>query len=434
MADIHLDAAGSNTSTYDTWAKAATSIATAMGAEAAGDRVLMGSAYSESVATINVAIAGTAANPVQILSGTKDTTSGITALTAGAVFSTTSTTHTWSGSFYAYGVTFRGTSSSSHDMAFGVSNPCTVRADSCTFEHTGAGGSSTIQFGNGSDAGGGFVRLQAPTFKFGATGQRIKAFGMLHIAGGSIASGGTAVTGIFSMSGTRGSRILCEGFSFANAASTANLCDGQGGTFALFRDITLPASWTGAPVASGSVQEGQRVEVWNYTISGGATHRFWIRDRRCDLTPETTLVRTGGGSDAAGGYSVKMVTTANCAWPSSVAQSMEFGKNNTTTGSSITVSVEILRDSATNLTDREVWLEVEEPDGTITSDACASVITSAADQTSSSETWTTTGMTNPNKQTLSVTINASVAGRLLCRVMCAKPSTTLYICPKVTVA
>ncbi len=431
MADIHVDSAGSNTAGYDTWAKAATSIATAMGAEAAGDRVLVGSAYSESVATINVAIAGTAANPVQILSGTKGVTSGITALAAGALFSTTGTTHTWAGSFYAYGITFRGTSSSSHDMVFGNSNPSIVTAESCAFEHSGGGGSSTIQFGNASDGGGGYATLRNCTFKFGAAGQRLKALGWLHIVGGSWASGGTAPTGVFSMSSTRGSRVLCEGFDFTNIATTANLCDGQGGSVALFRDIILPASWTGAPVASGSVQEGQRVEMWNYRVGGSTWFRFWVRDSRCDLTPETTIVRTGGGSDSDGNYSVKMVTTANCAWPSSVARSMQFVVPNTTTGSNITLTAQIIRDSATNLTDREVWLEVEEPDGTITTDACADVLTSAADQSTSASSWTTTGMTNTNEQQLAVTINASRAGPLLVTVCCAKPSTTFYICPKV---
>ena len=434
MADIHVDAAGSNTSTYDTWAKAATTIATAGGAEAAGDRILMGSAYSESVATVSIALAGSATSPVQLLSGTKDTTSGITALIAGATITTTSTTHLWSGNFYAYGVNFVGSSSSSHNIHFGWNSADVVMLDTCNIRHTGAGSSSEMNFGCATDDNGSVVTLKNCGLRLGAATQRIYYYSDVRIFGGAWESGGTAPSAIFQSGAGRGHKLTVEGFDFTNAGTAVNLHgNGQGGASAIFRDITLAASWTGAPIADASLVEGIRVEVWNYKV-GSTWNRFWIKDRRCSLTAETTLVRTGGSSDADGNYSVKMVTTANCAWPSSVARSMDFVVDNSTTGSSITVTMEILRDSATNLTDREVWLEVEEPDGTITNDACATVITSAADQTTSSETWTTTGMANPNKQKLAVTINASKAGPLLCRVMCAKPSTTFYICGKPAVA
>lgn len=434
MADIHLDAAGSNTSAYDTWAKAATSIATAAGADAAGDRILMGSAYSESVATISAAIAGTVANPVQLLSGTKDTTSGITALTAGATFTTTGTTHSWTGSLYAYGCNFVGSSNSAHIVDFGTTNGSVVTLDTCNIRITGTSSSSYIQLGAVTDDGGSEVTLRNCGFRLAASGQRVNYYMDVRIQGGAWEAGGTAPAAVFVTGSGRGHRLTVEGFDFTNAGTSVHLHgQGQGGCLAIFRDILMASGWTGTPIADASLVAGMRVEVWRYKV-GATWHRFWLKDARCQLTPETTIVRTGGASDDDGNYAVKMVTTANCAWPCTVARSMPISVPNSTTGSSITVTVHIIRDSATNLTDREVWLEVEEPDGTITTDACASVIASAADQTSSSETWTTTGMTNPNKQQLAVTINASLAGPLLVTVCCAKPSTTFYICPEAAVA
>ena len=109
------------------------------------------------------------------------------------------------------------------------------------------------------------------------------------------------------------------------------------------------------------------------------------------------------------------------------------------TGSPITVTVEILRDSATALTDAEIWLEVSylsasgTPLGAVARNIAADVFTTPANQASSSETWTTTGMSNPNTQALAVTFTPQMAGFLMARVMLAKASTTVYVDPKLTV-
>lgn len=438
MADIFLNSGdGSDANSGADWTTEKLTLATGIaGIDAAGDRVLINSGHAESATSISYTCPGTAANPCQLLSVTPTGTTGISALTAGATFTGTTTGVTLNGSFYAYGLTAVASGGSITLASAAASNQA---YENCTFSITNASAGTRVAIGCTTANAGSSVRLINPVFQTGATGQRIAYCGDVRIDGGSWSASGTDPTAVFIPYGAdgagRGGSLTVQGFDFTNLPSTVNLVGiSNGGCAALFRDITLPASWSGAPIASSDVKDGQRVEVWNYLISGGSRSRFWIRDTRCDLTPETTIVRSGGGADSEGSYSVKMVTTANCSYPTAVAASMVFGKNNTTTGSSLTVSMEIIRDSATALDDDEVWLEVEEPDGTITTDAMASVIATPAAQTSSSETWTTTGMTNPNEQTLSVTINASLAGRLLCRVMCAKPSTTLYICPKVTVA
>lgn len=438
MADIFLNSGdGSDANSGADWTTEKLTLATGIaGIDAAGDRVLIDSGHTESATAISYICPGTATNPCQLLSVTPTGTSGISSLTAGATFTGSSTGLTFNGSFYASGLSLVASGGSITLASAAAANQVW---ENCTFSITNATAGSRFAIGCTAANAGSNVRLINPVFQTGATGQRIAYCGDLRIDGGSWSASGTDPTAVFIPYGAdgagRGGGLTVQGFNFANLPSTVNLVGlSNGGCQALFRDVTLPASWSGAPISSSDVKDGQRVEVWNYVISGGARHRFWVRDTRCDLTPETTIVRSGGGSDSDGAYSVKMVTTAACSYPVAVAASMVFGKNNATTGSSITVSMEIIRDSATALDDDEVWLEVEEPDGTITNDAAASVIATPAAQTSSSETWTTTGMTNPNKQTLSVTINASVAGRLLCRVMCAKPSTTLYICPKVTVA
>lgn len=437
MADRFLNSVdGSDSNGGTSWSDEKLTLGTGIAAiDAAGDRVLIDTAHSGTEATINYTSPGTPANPIQFLSVTPTGASGISSLTAGADIICSGTTFNILGSLYAYGITWRSTTASSVVIQFSALNGDVQRHDSCNFEVTGAGGSTTIFFGGTTTGGGAAVELRDCTFKLGAAAQRIEYATHLAIRGGSWQSGGTAPTALFKqIDGLRGGLLLVEGTDFTNAGTAVNLhSTGQGGVRAVFRDIIMAASWTGVPIADASLREGMEVEVWNYRI-GSTYHRFWLKNSRCQLTPETTIVRTGGASDDVGSYSVKMVTTANVAYPSTAARSMELVAPNSTTGSNVTITCEIIHDSVTALDDDEIWLEVEEPDGTVTTDAMASVIATPAAQTSSSETWTTTGLTNPNKQALSVTINPSRAGNLLCRVVCAKPSKTLYICPKLTVA
>jgi hypothetical protein len=144
----------------------------------------------------------------------------------------------------------------------------------------------------------------------------------------------------------------------------------------------------------------------------------------------------------------KVVSAANCQYPSIRLESPEIARYYPQTaaeiagwsaGMTVAVTVEILRDNATNLKDSEVWLEVNAPGtsgfplGVLTSDAVADVLATAADQTASSVAWTTTGMTNVNKQKLSVSVVLQNKGWITARVVVAKASVTLYVDPKLTV-
>ena len=421
MADIHLDAAGSNTAPYDTWAKAATSFATAAAAATvAGDRILMGSAYNESVATVNL----TLTNGVLLLSGTKDVTSGITALTAGSKISTTSFTYNINGSFYANGVTFESTSGSSHTIGFAKIAGNIAVLENCTTVHVGTGSSSGFQFGDSSAGVGYTTELRNHAFKCAHAGQKITLGGSIRVIGGAWASGGTAPTTIFdpSYASARGFDVYVEGYDFSNISSSANLMTAQGGAGAVFKNCTMPTGWTGAPIASGTVVAGQKVAMYGYKI-GSTWYRTWTRDKLCDVTEENTIVKTGGSSDTAG-YSLKMVTTATAAYPYAVACGPDLAVINTVTTGALTATVDIAHSGGAALTDGEVWLEVVEPDGTVTTDAKTNVLTTAAAQTTSAATW---GGSPTYKQKLEVSFTPTKAGPVLCRVRLAKASTTIYI-------
>ena len=102
--------------------------------------------------------------------------------------------------------------------------------------------------------------------------------------------------------------------------------------------------------------------------------------------------------------------------------------------------MEVLYDSATNLKDDEIWVEVRYLSasastlGATASDSKATPLTTAADQTTSGSTWTTTGLSTPNKQKLGATFTPQQKGYVYARVHLAKASTTVYVDPKITLS
>lgn len=200
----------------------------------------------------------------------------------------------------------------------------------------------------------------------------------------------------------------------------------------------MPASWSGVLNSSATPGAATVCEMFNCD-SGDTVYRYRKTTRFGNIQDETTLVRTGGASDGSTTYSLKVVSTADSEYPVAFIDTPEIVKWNDTTGSAITATVEILFDSATALNDDEVWLEVMYlgtsgvPLASFISDAKADVLATAAAQTSSSVTWTTTGMSNPNKRSLDVTFTPQEAGFIHAVVKLAKASTTIYVDPLITV-
>jgi hypothetical protein len=237
---------------------------------------------------------------------------------------------------------------------------------------------------------------------------------------------------------------LIENVDFSNFGAAVDLVSAPQSARApyVIRNCKLPASWSGNLMNTatfGGLVPGAEISMYN-CAAGAVNYAMWLERYAGTIKHEATLVRTGGASDGVTPLSWKMVSNANAGYPTSILYSPDiFPPYNSTTGSSKTLTVEILRDSATNLKDNEVWLEVSylgssgQPLGTLITDATADLVTTAADQTTSSVTWTTTGMSNPNKQSLSVTFTPQMAGFFICRVALAKASTTIYVDPKVTV-
>jgi hypothetical protein len=261
--------------------------------------------------------------------------------------------------------------------------------------------------------------------------------------GGSIITGSSAPTTLFQLA-SDGIDMLIDGVDLSNLGTGTDLFDGTptssgGGASIVIRNCQLPASWTGTLFDAAPSAINLRAEMYNCD-SGDTNYKIWIEDYFGSLRDETTIIKTGGASDGTTGLSWNITTTANAEFPHQPFESHEIVKWNETTGSAITVTVDIIHDSVTNIQNDEIWLEVQYlgtsgvPLGSFISDRAANILATPADQTDSSSTWTTTGLTNPNTQQLNVTFTPQEKGFIHAKVCLAVASKTVYVDPVLQVS
>lgn len=407
-------------------------------ATAAGDRVLISDNHAESVgAAVTLAFAGTAASPTQVIC-VDDAASPMTVATTATVTTTgTNVTITVTGSSYFYGITFSaGTGANSSSLTLRQTGHINVY-EQCAFILATSSSSSVISIGADESV---FMARNC-NFKFGATGQVISiGGGSVEWNGGALLSGGSTPTTLVNAnpSSVRGGTSIFSGLDLSNASASINLLSAaQNGTYSVtFRDCRMPSSWSGV-LLNGTREPQTKASMCNI-YAGTSTYAMRYDDYAGSVRDETTLIRSGGANDGTAGLSWKLTTTSQNPTYSMPLASPEVVRWNDATGSAVTVTVETLTDNVT-LKDIECWLEVMylgtsgQPLGKFTTSA-ADVVASGSNLTTSSETWTTTGLGTPVKQKLNVSFTPQEKGYIHARVVLAKASTTVYVCPKLAVA
>jgi hypothetical protein len=192
------------------------------------------------------------------------------------------------------------------------------------------------------------------------------------------------------------------------------------------------------------------VGTWPYAKSGtvklhhcssdNKTYDFYEKSYEGQIDDETTIIRTGGASDGTTSQSWKMVSTANVLDNFLALESPPIAAWNTFAVEK-TFTVECLVDSATNLQNDEIWMELEYPAdnssglGAVAKDKCA-ILGTPADKSAGvgDENWETGSMSNPNSFKCAVTVTSGKAGPVTARIYLAKASTTIYVDPKITVS
>lgn len=446
MADIYLRSSdGSDASDGLTWANAKATLAAALTAAGAGGRVFVSDGHAESnAADVTLASPGTAAAPVHILcvDDTGDPEPP-TALSTGAVVAATSTYDiSISGFAFSYGVDYKvgtnGSTSNAANINMNSGSPWAWKIESCTVGLYSDGAGSRILIGaKTSSADDQLLELRNVTINFGATGQTINHWCPIRWFGG--ATSGTAPTVLFTRTDYLAAPpVEVRGVDLSALGSGKSLVSASPALIGsyLFENCKLGSS---VSAISGTIagQGGISVELVNCDSSDTQT-RFESYQYAGTVLGETTIKRTGGASDGTTGFSRNMTTNANSDFYFPLVMG-DVAIWNETTGSPVTATVHCVTDNVT-LTDAECWLEIEYqgtagyPLASFSNDRAASPLATPAAQTTSTETWTTTGLSTPVYQKLEVTFTPQEKGWVRARVCIAKPSTTVYVCPKISLS
>jgi hypothetical protein len=434
MALLYVWSGAAGAGTGANWANAFTTLAAATTPEVAGDTLYVAHDHSELTATATLNFSGTVSNPTKVVCVDRGGSvppvaadrraTAVIATSANGSIVTNGFTH-YDGIIF---ITGNSTGVASHSIANTTNQR--LRFDNCSFR-IGSTGNGRIGVANVSS--GCYVEFNNCTMSFSAVGQGIDLGGDLIWRNTPLALIGTAVPTILLVPVTgRGGDVEIIGVDLSAAGSGKTLvgtnANASGSKIRLV-DCKIDAAVTKSTVPA--THGGNEVDF----IRTGATGNYRVFCHRVSgtLQEETTVVRTGGASDGTTAIAWKIDTTANCNYSMSF-ECPPIAIWNDITGSAVTATVEGIWGGGAVPNDDDIWLDVEylgdasSPQGSFVNDGKATLLTTAAGQTSSTETWG--GSTTKFK--LGVSFTAQQKGWIYARVKCAKASSTFYIDPLVT--
>lgn len=444
MATYFVASGGSNTSPYDTWAKASTSLATALAAASTnGDIVVI---QYDGVPSTDAEIAAdttyTTTADILLTSGSNDGGSAWTPTAMGTANwignSTTNRGVIINGSFRVmiFGLTLRVSGSTTFDSITIGSIESHYEVEECYLWIGNTNISCRIQLG--SAATNSYVKLKNCTLRFGNTSQFLVQRGRLLIEGGSISSAGSSPTTLF-QDGTDAAGIVevvgCDlsvitGTLVGNYSTTPH-------TFT-FRQCKLGSGVT--VLASQTPSSLGTADVWTFDCSSGDQHyQIGYYNAFGSMLVDTGIYANDNPTyDGTNKCSWKIVTTSACALTRPFVSPWITKYHSGT--SAITPYFEILRDgSTTAFQDDQVWGEWAYK-GT-TGSTIASMVNdrrnlsaSATDQAAGVglSGWTGEAASAwSGKLAPASTITPAEIGDLSARVCVGAASTTVYVDPQI---
>lgn len=451
MANLYVRSTdGSDTDNGTTWALAKATIVGAAGIDAAGDVINVSGSHAGSFTTAQTLnLAGTLANPVMVI-GANDGAEPPTAEAAASETITNNNAYTINGAVRWRGVNITvGVTGGSSVIQFGNNAAANDKMvfENCTFRTDGSGSNSNLQIGSTSNTFYSHVVWRNvtyyPTNSTGSDNKAVKVnLGVLEWNGGGLHASSSAIVGIVAQIGLNGraGAARLRGLDLSYAGATVQIFPSSGIGYGSIANCKLPASWTGTLCGSAITAPGYECELVDCT-SGTTRIRYRKHTNSGDIRDDTGIYLTAGTYDGVANVSYKF--TANAGSTNTRGGRLvgpNFAVWNATDASSVTASVEVAYDSATTLTDKELWLEAStlQTDGsglgTWVSSENTNALSSGTSLTTVSTSWTGTGgWSNEKKHTLSLTFTPNEKGPVMVRVVYAKASgPAVYVDPAVT--
>lgn len=449
MSTYYVYSGATGAANGSSWTDAYVTIGAAVAVSAAGDTIYVSNNHAESQTTSTTwTFPSSVDNPVKVIC-VVDTATPPTTLSDSSAYFRTSGAYSLliAGAAYFYGLQLivgNGSSSQCYLLlCAGTAGVHNLVFDKCFLRVATTSSLAKIYLGNSQSTNNdtGEVTLINSSIQLGATGQSISPRGIPFRWRNNGSQGfilGSVPNYVFqSQVGYNSPAVRIEGVDLSNL--TGSLIDSSidAPLKVKIRNCKLNVALT--PWGGTVIGPGVELEMDNCDY-GDTNYRMERYKYQGNVKTETVKVLTGGANDGTTTISWKITTNTTGASFVSPFESPEIVVWNDSVGSSKTVTVEILHDSITNLKDDEIWLEVQYlgtsgyPLGSIITDRKTDILSTAADQTTSTAIWTTTGLTNPNTQKLSVTFTPQEKGCILAKVMVAKANYIVYINPKITIS
>lgn len=447
MADIYLrSTTGSDgNSGLTSWANAKATLQAALTAAGAGGTVYVSQAHNETAPSglFVVTSPGTFLSPVRVMCVNDSAAPPTAPSTGAAVGGSNGWGMELNGVAYYQGMRFiadRSALNFGATVAVASAVGSQIVLENCILEVQSAGASSGFVVGGvAAFSPHRYAEFRDVTLKFNAVGGRLTANCPMRWQGGSVDPAGASPTVLLGFGGTSdgtGGTVDIVAVNLSHLGSGKSLVDIGSSPWgrALFRDCSI-GSGVSLTTGSRSHLAGPVAKMINCD-SADTTTRMQLAPVGGNIYSDTAVTVPGGPP-----VSWRMVSNANVreAFLPLVTDWMSVW--NEAVGSPVTLTVEIVHDSATALTDAQVWLEVEylgtagSTRGTLLSDRRSSLVATAVNQPSDTTTWSgTSGFANENKQKLEVTFTPARVGFVNARVYLAAASKTIYVNPDPTVA
>lgn len=440
MADTYVRSTDGNDADDGlTWANADAFCAAALTAAGSGGRVFMSDNHAETTAgSVTLASPGVSGSVTAIIcvDDTGDPEPPTALALTGSVSTTGATNISHSGHAAGYGFTENVASAgSAGNLQAASATSWYWQFRACVLVLRGSGGTSRILAGSTSSTmADALMEWFATDLQFNGAAQAINPATTIRWYGGSITAGGVSPTGglIKTLAGTS---MLFEGrgLDLSNLGNNPLVSLGTG-CMGGYIDFLNFETTSGATLFTGTIpgpgMPRVRAHHWSSPTFTG------VHQEACyegTVSSETFVHREGGASAFGTGYAVSLTSNANTSFY--VPLCMRFAIPVSAEDTSMTLTVEMIHDSATALHNGDVWLELESPGAVnehhiFTNGRRAILPTTTSDWASSSATWANQGeMVNPNKQKMTVTLTPAQPGVWYLRVCLAKASHSVYIDP-----